>query len=225
MATTNADPEDDWESAWDAGKIAPATTVAKPKAEKATDLTEGLAQLSIKTKSGSPQPAASDQAKTRPVNDDVSFDRVVEAYGFPAEMKAAELTRELAPLVPHAGQYSLKWVDSTHALLTFATAAAAEGAVANCCSEVLRLRPWAYASVQAKEALGDTVPQRPQTTAVVARRLVTGALGIRAPPRSQEAAEKDRRVLAEARERREQNRKNKANGAATAAASESAWDS
>ncbi|KAJ8317711.1 hypothetical protein KUTeg_005615 [Tegillarca granosa] len=115
------------------------------------------------------------------------------------------------PKDPQGKGFDIKWVDDTHALAVFASAIAAKDALkmthpllkVRCLSESAR-----QCKVKARKCTEFLQPYkpRPETSAVTARRLVTGALGL-APKLSKEQREKERKVLKEAREKKKQDRK------------------
>ncbi|XP_067909218.1 coiled-coil domain-containing protein R3HCC1L isoform X2 [Heterodontus francisci] len=105
--------------------------------------------------------------------DDSEFSHIVEIYDFPSGFKTEDLLRAFSSYQKKG--FDIKWVDDTHALGLFSSAIA----------EFL---------LPAKE--------RPQTSAMLARRLVIGALGVRSNQTKAER-EAERKKLKEAREQKQ----------------------
>ncbi len=127
---------------------------------------------------------------------------IVEAYDFNPSLKTSDLTAELAP---YKGRFDIKWVDDTHALVVFDTPTCASGALetGRISRRGLKLRPLSEASEQSKnraaqlEQFWTAAPRpRPETSSLVARRMMGGALGIdlSGGDRGAEEAEKLRRA-------------------------------
>ncbi|XP_015787942.1 coiled-coil domain-containing protein R3HCC1L isoform X2 [Tetranychus urticae] len=139
-----------------------------------------------------------------PNEDDSKLSHVLEIYDFPSDLRTQDLVTSLS--VFNSRDFDIKWVDDTHALAVFSSQIAAREAMSMPYTNI-RLRPLNEAikesRVKAQKCAEHLLPhrQRPQTSAVLARRLVTGALGLRSTISSeQRAAEKKR--LQEAREKR-----------------------
>ncbi|XP_064465548.1 R3H and coiled-coil domain-containing protein 1-like isoform X2 [Ornithodoros turicata] len=110
------------------------------------------------------------------------YGHILEIYGFPAEFETKDLVLGLSSLNDPA--FTIKWVDDTHALAVFSSPLAASEALA-ARTPLLKIRHVSEASRQSKlkvkrcaEFMQPFKP-RPQTSASVARRLVSGALGLR----------------------------------------------
>ncbi|RWS24986.1 coiled-coil domain-containing protein R3HCC1L-like protein, partial [Leptotrombidium deliense] len=138
--------------------------------------------------------------------DEAEFPHVLEAYGFPAEFKTQDLFTSLS--VYNSRNFDIKWVDDTHALVIFSSNIAAADAL-KMPYHNMKVRPLSQAiresKVKAKKCSEFLVPfkQRPETSAALARRLVTGALGLRTNITPEQRAA-ERRKLVEAKERKKQ---------------------
>ncbi|XP_034234249.1 nucleolar protein dao-5 isoform X2 [Thrips palmi] len=147
-----------------------------------------------------------DQQKTRRSAGDDDFSHVVEIFNFPPEFKTHDLVAVLSPFKNTAGGFEIKWVDDTHALGVFAGALVAEQVLAYQ-HPMVRMRPLCEASLESRlkaRRLSESIHSfrpRPETCAALARRLVTGALGVKLPTARAER-EEEKRVLREAREKR-----------------------
>lgn len=125
-----------------------------------------------------------DYTKFEPRIPDLSeaeYGHVLEIYDFPAEFETKDLVTALSSC---RDQFNIKWVDDTHALAIFSTPFAATEAL-GLQNSLMKMRHVSEASKQSKlkikhcsEFLMPYKP-RPQTSASVARRLVSGALGMR----------------------------------------------
>ncbi|XP_052126622.1 uncharacterized protein LOC113201695 [Frankliniella occidentalis] len=147
-----------------------------------------------------------DHQKTRRSAGDDDFGHVVEISSFPPEFKTPDLVAVLSPFKNMAGGFEIKWVDDTHALGVFASALIAEQVLAYH-HPMVRTRPLCDATLESRlkaRRLSESIHSfrpRPETCAALARRLVTGALGVKLPTARQER-EEEKRVLREAREKR-----------------------
>ncbi|KAK3930784.1 Coiled-coil domain-containing protein R3HCC1L [Frankliniella fusca] len=147
-----------------------------------------------------------DHPKTRRSTGDDDFSHVVEISSFPPEFKTHDLVAVLSPFKNTAGGFEIKWVDDTHALGVFASALIAEQVLAYQ-HPMVRTRPLCDATLESRlkaRRLSESIHSfrpRPETCAALARRLVTGALGVKLPTARQER-EEEKRVLREAREKR-----------------------
>jgi len=130
---------------------------------------------------------------------------VLECSNFPQEFSTQDLMMIFASQYKESG-FDIKWVDETHCLVIFSSAKIAAEALTFSHSFV-RLRPLKEATFEsrnkAKKCSSSLQPykQRPETCAALAKRLVSGALGVRVKATSEER-ENERRVLREARERK-----------------------
>lgn len=82
------------------------------------------------------------------------------------------------------GDYEIKWVNDSRAILVFSTKSIANEALKKSALNNLKLRKLSQGSAESKQKarqFTDNLPlkQRPETSAFLARRLVSGALGIR----------------------------------------------
>ncbi|CAB3233260.1 unnamed protein product [Arctia plantaginis] len=147
---------------------------------------------------------------------DETFAHVVEVYDFPSEFKTNDLF-SLFSEYKDTG-FEIKWVDDTHALIVFSSAKIA-AEVLSAQRPLVRCRPLHAATLEsrnkAKKCAEFLQPyrQRPETCTALARRLVSGALGVKLSTSSQERAE-ERRLLTLAREKKRQ----------AALHKEAAWD-
>ncbi|KPU78248.1 uncharacterized protein Dana_GF24260, isoform C [Drosophila ananassae] len=133
------------------------------------------------------------------------FPHVLEVSNFPVEFKTPDL---LMLFSQYKGSgFEIKWVDDTHALAVFSSSRIA-AEVLTMGHPFVKLKPLAEATLEsrlkAKKAGATSLQpyrQRPETCTALARRLVSGALGVKLPTAPQER-EKERRVLREAKERK-----------------------
>ncbi|KAH8302282.1 hypothetical protein KR044_004794 [Drosophila immigrans] len=130
------------------------------------------------------------------------FPHVLEISNFPVEFKTPDL---LMLFSRYKGTgFDIKWVDDTHALAVFSSSdIAAE--VLTMGHPFVKLKPLAAATLEsrlkAKKAGATSLQpyrQRPETCTALARRLVSGALGVKLPTAPEER-ENERRVLREAK--------------------------
>ncbi|XP_014469505.1 PREDICTED: coiled-coil domain-containing protein R3HCC1L isoform X2 [Dinoponera quadriceps] len=132
------------------------------------------------------------------------FAHVVEIYNFPSEFKTSDLAAVFSPF--RNGGFELKWVDDTHCLGVFSSPLiAAEVLASN--HPFVKTRPLSEASALSKTKARKSAEflqpyrNRPETCAALARRLVTGALGVKLATARQER-EHEKNVLREAKEKR-----------------------
>ncbi|XP_064544683.1 mucin-2 [Drosophila montana] len=133
------------------------------------------------------------------------FPHVLEISNFPMEFKTPDLLM-LFSQYKSAG-FDIKWVDDTHALAVFSSSRIA-AEVLTMGHPFVKLKPLAEATLEsrlkAKKAGATSLQpyrQRPETCTALARRLVSGALGVKLPTAPEER-ENERRVLREAKERK-----------------------
>ncbi|XP_037962570.2 coiled-coil domain-containing protein R3HCC1L isoform X2 [Plutella xylostella] len=147
---------------------------------------------------------------------DESFAHVVEVYDFPSEFKTNDLLSVFSEYKDTG--FEIKWVDDTHALIVFSSAKIA-AEVLSAQKPLVRCRPLHAATAEsrgkAKKCAEFLQPyrQRPETCTALARRLVSGALGVKLSTARQERAE-ERRLITIAREKKRQ----------AALHKEAAWD-
>ncbi|XP_063368679.1 uncharacterized protein LOC134656949 [Cydia amplana] len=147
---------------------------------------------------------------------DETFGHVVEVYDFPSEFKTNDLFSVFSEYKDTG--FEIKWVDDTHALIVFSSAKIA-AEVLRSQRQLVRCRPLQEATLEsrnkAKKCAEFLQPyrQRPETCTALARRLVSGALGVKLSTARQERAE-ERRLITLAREKKRQ----------AALHKEAAWD-
>ncbi|PSN45656.1 hypothetical protein C0J52_12335 [Blattella germanica] len=135
---------------------------------------------------------------------DDEFSHVLEIYNFPPEFKTQDLYAVFSPYTK-AG-FEIKWVDDTHALGVFSSATVAADVLATD-HPFVKTRPLQQAThdsrMKARRSAEFLQPYRarPETCPALARRLVTGALGVKLST-SREEREAERKILKEAREKK-----------------------
>ncbi|XP_053548529.1 coiled-coil domain-containing protein R3HCC1L [Bombina bombina] len=136
--------------------------------------------------------------------DDPELSHVIEIYDFPAAFKTEDLILAFANYQKKG--FDIKWVDDTHALGVFSSPITAADALSSK-NPLVKVRPLSQASkaskLKARAVADDLQPtkERPQTSAILARRLVINALGVR-NPQSRADRDAERKKLKEAKERR-----------------------
>ncbi len=125
---------------------------------------------------------------------------VLEIYDFDPSLKTGDLTRALHR---HRGCYDLRWVDDTHALAVFKTEAEAQKALSEWHGGDIHLRRLADATEASKKRARSLAPPRPsaprpETSTLVARRMMGGALGVNLV--SKNRAEEEGRKIQRARQ-------------------------
>ncbi|KAJ6669140.1 hypothetical protein lerEdw1_007949 [Lerista edwardsae] len=135
---------------------------------------------------------------------DSELPHVIEIYDFPPEFRTEDLLRVFCSYQKKG--FDIKWVDDTHALGIFSSPITARDALSTK-HLMVKTRPLSQATRAAKikarayaEFLYPT-KERPETSAALARRLVTGALGVRSN-QSKAEREAERKQLQAARERK-----------------------
>lgn len=142
-----------------------------------------------------------------PEIDSSEFAHVLEVYNFPIELKTQDLMASLS-VFNCVREFDIKWVDDTHALVVFSNSNAATEALKAIYPNI-QLRPLSQgireSKLKARKCSEFLRPykQRPQTSASLARRLVTGALGLRVRLTPEERAA-EKKKLQEAKERKRQ---------------------
>ncbi|XP_039281711.1 uncharacterized protein LOC111061896 isoform X2 [Nilaparvata lugens] len=124
---------------------------------------------------------------------------IVEIYGFPAEFKTKDLMTAFAGYRNKAG-FHIKWVDDTHALAVFNSPFVADE-VLSCSLPFVKTRPLRLGVPESRaKARSLVLPPavRPKTCPALAKRLVSGALGLRLQ-HDKKAREHERLLLKEAR--------------------------
>ncbi|XP_056385458.1 coiled-coil domain-containing protein R3HCC1L [Hyla sarda] len=136
--------------------------------------------------------------------DDLELSHVIEIYDFPADFKTEDLVRAFASYQKKG--FDIKWVDDTHALGVFSSPITARDALSSK-NPLVKVRPLSQATrssrAKARSCADFLQPakDRPETSAVLARRLVISALGVRST-QSKAEREAERKKLQEARARR-----------------------
>ncbi|XP_029465993.1 coiled-coil domain-containing protein R3HCC1L isoform X6 [Rhinatrema bivittatum] len=129
---------------------------------------------------------------------------VIEIYDFPPEFKTEDLLRAFSSYQKKG--FDIKWVNDTHALGLFSSPIAARDAL-NTKHPMVKVRPLSQATRATKSKARSCADflqpakERPETSAVLARRLVIGALGVRSNQTKAER-EAERKKLQDAKERR-----------------------
>ncbi|XP_068216256.1 uncharacterized protein [Palaemon carinicauda] len=143
------------------------------------------------------------QPKEIEINDE-EYGHVIEIYDFPVAFKTQDLMMVFSSF--HNTGFDIKWVDDTHALGIFASALIAAEAL-SIDHPFLKTRSLATATKSSKakalritEALLPYKP-RPATSASLARRLVSGALGLKVNI-SREVREAEKQKLKDAKARK-----------------------
>nr|XP_012430067.4 coiled-coil domain-containing protein R3HCC1L [Taeniopygia guttata]XP_030132072.3 coiled-coil domain-containing protein R3HCC1L [Taeniopygia guttata] len=142
-----------------------------------------------------------------PAAPDISDDElphVIEIYDFPSDFRTEDLMRVFCSYQKKG--FDIKWVDDTHALGIFSSPITARDALSTK-HLMVKTRPLSQgtraskAKARAYAEYLQPAKERPETSAVLARRLVIGALGVRS---RQTPAQRDaeRRKLQEAQERK-----------------------
>lgn len=163
------------------------------------DITQALGDIKV-------QYAELDYTKFEPHIPDLSeaeYGHILEIYNFPPEFETKDVVSGLSC---SRDQFNIKWVDDTHVLAVFSTPFAATEAL-SLQTPLMKMRHISEASKQSKlkvkrcaEFLQPFKP-RPQTSASVARRLVSGALGLRVQVEP-EQRRRELQMLREAKGRR-----------------------
>jgi len=137
------------------------------------------------------------------------FRHLTEVYDFSPDLTTSDLSLALQAM--GLKDFDIKWVDDTHAIGVFSTEFQAQQAIKGS-SLLLKIRPVTEGTretqlkVKSFKDLLLPYKSRPETTAVVARNLVTSALGIRKTT-TKEQRDAERKKLAAAKERKVQKRK------------------
>ncbi|XP_042315098.1 coiled-coil domain-containing protein R3HCC1L isoform X2 [Sceloporus undulatus] len=135
---------------------------------------------------------------------DSELPHVIEIYDFPAEFRTEDLMHVFCSYLKKG--FDIKWVDDTHALGIFSSPITARDALTTK-HLMVKTRPLSQATRAAKtkaRAFAEFLQpakERPETSAALARRLVTGALGVRSK-QSKAEREAERKQLQAARERK-----------------------
>ncbi|KAM9324819.1 coiled-coil domain-containing protein R3HCC1L [Gastrophryne carolinensis] len=145
-----------------------------------------------------------DYEPKEPAMDELELSHVIEIYDFPADFKTEDLLRAFASYQKKG--FDVKWVDDTHALGVFASPITARDALASK-NPLVKVRPLSQATRASRSKARSCsdflqpAKDRPETSAVLARRLVISALGVRST-QSRAEREAERKKLQEAKARR-----------------------
>jgi len=139
---------------------------------------------------------------------DLNFDHVIEIYDFPSTRKTVDIEKLLET---YYNMYKIKWVDDNHALAVFNTIEMAKEVLVKLDHPFFKVRGFNEASEKSKGLYKDleAPAKRPTTDAVVARRMISSALNIRAPKRTPRQIEQDKLRDAQIKEMRGEKRKEK----------------
>ncbi|XP_043466509.1 coiled-coil domain-containing protein R3HCC1L isoform X2 [Leptopilina heterotoma] len=163
------------------------------------ELTTAVGEVTIEQ----PKNSYKTYTKTIEVSSD-EYAHVLEIYNFPSNFKTCDLVAVFSPF--KSGGFELKWVDDTHCLGVFSSPLVAAEVLASD-HPVVKTRPLSEATAlsKTKARRGSEFLQpyrnRPETCAALARRLVTGALGVKLATARQER-EREKIVLREAKEKK-----------------------
>ncbi|XP_063984636.1 uncharacterized protein LOC135166399 isoform X2 [Diachasmimorpha longicaudata] len=163
------------------------------------ELTTAVGEVTIE------QPKNDYRAFSRPVEvSSDEFAHVIEIYNFPSDFKTSDLAAVFSTF--KNGGFELRWVDDTHCLGVFSSPLVAAEVLASD-HPFVKTRPLSEATALSKTKARRSAEfmqpyrSRPETCAALARRLVTGALGVRLATARQER-EHEKVVLREAKEKR-----------------------
>ncbi|KAF6216511.1 hypothetical protein GE061_000853 [Apolygus lucorum] len=126
---------------------------------------------------------------------------IIEIYGFSEDLKTNDILNAFGNWNQRG--FNLKWVDNTHALGIFPTPALAEEVLSSNIP-IVKIRPISQGTALSQERARTLVlpsSLRPKTCTALARRLVSGALGLRVNVTPEERAA-ERELLREAREKK-----------------------
>ncbi|KAI9026283.1 hypothetical protein DFJ74DRAFT_704759 [Hyaloraphidium curvatum] len=125
----------------------------------------------------------------------------LECSGFPASWKTYHLEAAFTDVGVDKDAYRIKWVNDTSALIVFRSSIAAKQAYAAVCTNpFFKVRGYKGQLDNDRPAENEA---RPVTSDVVARRLISGALGIAAKKRTPEERATEDAKLKEAQAKRE----------------------
>ncbi|XP_037933436.1 coiled-coil domain-containing protein R3HCC1L-like [Teleopsis dalmanni] len=193
VSSNTEEEEDDWETMFDeSGEC------LDPKILE--ELTASVGKVKIEL----PKMDYNTYLTKQTILNEEEFPHVLEVSNFPVEFKNQDLLM-LFSQYKESG-FDIKWVDDTHALAVFSSSRIA-AEVLSMRHPFVVLKPLAEATAEsrlkAKKCATSLQPYRPrpETCAALARRLVTGALGVRLKTAAAER-ENEKRVLREAKERK-----------------------
>ncbi|GFS37994.1 coiled-coil domain-containing protein R3HCC1L [Nephila pilipes] len=156
-------------------------------------------------------PSKSDYSEYQPIADNVpeEYENIVELYNFPKEFSTQDLVSALSLF--QQSSYCIKWVDDCHALAVFTSPSIANQAL-QINHPFVKVRPLSEGIKESKTKArwcashSEPAKPRPVTSAALARRLVSGALGLKVQA-TKEQRELERNMLKNAREKRKQKAK------------------
>ncbi|XP_035219699.1 coiled-coil domain-containing protein R3HCC1L-like isoform X2 [Stegodyphus dumicola] len=132
------------------------------------------------------------------------FENVIELFGFPVEFNTQDLMSAFSMF--QKTSYTIKWVDDCHALAVFSSPSLANQAL-QLNHPFVKVRPLSEGTSESKTKarlcarILEPPKPRPVTSAALARRLVSGALGLKVQT-SKEQRDVEKKLLTEARERK-----------------------
>ncbi|XP_056264308.1 coiled-coil domain-containing protein R3HCC1L [Pseudoliparis swirei] len=201
---TNEEPDaTSWlEAASEEGEEESWDTLFNDEGDSLEPQLEELTLKECKKKKKSVQAASADGDDSIELTED-EIAHVVEIYDFPTEFKSDDLLK-LFQCYQQKG-FEIKWIDDNHVLGLFSHPIAAREALRTR-HPLMKLRPLSQSSseMKAKARSSDCLlpaKERPQTSAMMARKLVIGALGVKSN-QTKEQVEAEKKKLQEAREQK-----------------------
>ncbi|KAG5679558.1 hypothetical protein PVAND_009118 [Polypedilum vanderplanki] len=138
---------------------------------------------------------------------DEEYPHVLECSNFPVEFRTQDLMALFAPYAKESSNgYNIVWVDDTHCLVVFSSSKIA-AEVLTASHPIVKMKPLSEATLEsrtkARKCSSSLQPyrQRPETCTALAKRLVSGALGVRHVA-TKEERENEKRLLRKAKERK-----------------------
>eukprot|EP00744_Colponema_vietnamica_P020188 GILI01028657.1.p1 GENE.GILI01028657.1~~GILI01028657.1.p1 ORF type:complete len:313 (-),score=83.82 GILI01028657.1:394-1302(-) len=190
---------------WREGK-AKAETPRRSNKEEEESLSSSMENMKISQTAPSTSPAP-----LLPSEDDHETKHVVEIFSIPSSFRPYHV-RELLEPVCGPDDFSLTPIDSTSMLAVFRSAALARRALSTVQHDFIKLRPFSHSSEELKSKFSNQLP-RAQTTAVVARRLITTHIDAKLTPAQRDEERKFRAEQRKAEKERKEKQKK-----------EDAWD-
>ncbi|XP_068746108.1 uncharacterized protein DDB_G0284459-like isoform X2 [Montipora capricornis] len=145
--------------------------------------------------------------------EDDEFGHIVEIYDFSPDLNTQDIMQAMSSF--RTKGFDIKWVDDTHALGIFSSYIAAKDAIQLCSTPLMKLRPISQGTPESRKKASNCFEflqpykERPQTSKLLADRLVTGALGMTSKMTREERV-KEREKLKEAKNRKRQEELEKA---------------
>ncbi|CAA9995194.1 unnamed protein product, partial [Nesidiocoris tenuis] len=142
---------------------------------------------------------------TESTDDDTHYvnGSIVEIYDLPDDIRTEELAREFDVYVDRG--LRLRWIDRNTALGIFASSRTAEEVLSDEFQSRLKIRPISQGNRLSQEIARHIVlPSsfRPKTCSSIAKRLLSGALGLKVSPEEMAAARKERNARRSTRDQR-----------------------